>query len=54
MLWDFVPQEAKIEIMGVYTPQLVPDLDGDHVPDVIVAHGGDPLQDPGKEKREKK
>ncbi|PVD27593.1 hypothetical protein C0Q70_12757 [Pomacea canaliculata] len=47
MLWDFVPQEAKIEIMGVYTPQMVPDLDGDHVPDVIVAHGGDPLQDPG-------
>lgn len=47
LLWNFGPQEAKNDIMNLYTPQLVHDLNGDGVMDVVAIHGGDPLGDPG-------
>eukprot|EP00058_Branchiostoma_floridae_P017038 XP_002602526.1 hypothetical protein BRAFLDRAFT_93831 [Branchiostoma floridae] len=47
VLWKFGPQEAKVDMMNLYTAQFVPDRDGDGVPDVLAAHGGDPLREPG-------
>ncbi|XP_066299151.1 uncharacterized protein [Branchiostoma lanceolatum] len=47
VLWKFGPQEAKVEMMNLYTAQFLPDMDGDGVPDVLAAHGGDPLREPG-------
>ncbi|KAI8508971.1 hypothetical protein Bbelb_128190 [Branchiostoma belcheri] len=47
LLWKFGPQEAKVEMMNLYTAQFLPDMDGDGVPDVLAAHGGDPLREPG-------
>lgn len=47
LIWDFGEQEAKNKIMNLYTAQLIPDMDGDGVVDVLAVHGGDPLQDPG-------
>ena len=31
---------------NLYTPQYIDDMDGDHVPDILVSHGGDPLAEP--------
>jgi len=47
LLWQFDDADARNPIMNLYTPQLVPDMDGDGVPDILAVHGGDPLQDPG-------
>ncbi|XP_078658307.1 uncharacterized protein LOC144903766 [Branchiostoma floridae x Branchiostoma belcheri] len=47
VLWKFGPQEDKVEMMNLYTAQFLPDMDGDGVPDVLAAHGGDPLREPG-------
>lgn len=47
LLWNFGPQEAKNDIMNVYTGQFIADSDGDDIPDVLVIHGGDPLAEPG-------
>ncbi|XP_041373917.1 uncharacterized protein LOC121386932 [Gigantopelta aegis] len=47
MIWRFDDEDARNSIMNLYTAQLIPDVDGDGVPDVIAVHGGDPLQDPG-------
>lgn len=52
MLWRFRKEDAGYEgIMGIYTAQFVRDLDGDGVSDVLAAHGGDPLSEPGSEDR---
>ncbi|CAC5391774.1 unnamed protein product [Mytilus coruscus] len=51
LLWTFDKQEAKNEIMNLYTSQVVKDLDGDGVRDILAIHGGDPLQDPGSKFR---
>lgn len=47
LLWNYGPQESKNNIMNVYTPSYISDIDNDHVPDLVVAHGGDPLAEPG-------
>ena len=49
LLWNFESQEAKNDIMNLYTAQIIKDLDGDGTVDVLAIHGGDPLQDPGEE-----
>ncbi|XP_014669211.1 PREDICTED: uncharacterized protein LOC106810388 isoform X2 [Priapulus caudatus] len=51
LLWNFGPQEARNDIMNLYTPQVILDLNRDGVPDILAAHGGDPLADPGSEFR---
>ncbi|XP_048257876.1 uncharacterized protein LOC124125677 isoform X2 [Haliotis rufescens] len=51
LLWNFGDQESRNSIMNLYTAQVVADLDHDGVVDVLAAHGGDPLQDPGSEFR---
>ncbi|VDI56209.1 Hypothetical predicted protein [Mytilus galloprovincialis] len=51
LLWTFDKQEAKNEIMNLYTSQVVKDLDGDGIRDILAIHGGDPLQDPGSKFR---
>ena len=47
LIWNFDTQDAKNDIMNLYTAQLIKDIDGDGVVDVLAIHGGDPLQDPG-------
>lgn len=51
LLWNFGKQDAKNDIMNLYTPQVISDLDGDGVSDILVIHGGDPLQEPGSPHR---
>ncbi|XP_013379917.1 uncharacterized protein LOC106151285 [Lingula anatina] len=34
--------------MNVYTPQYIRDVNGDGVPDVLLAHGGDPMRESGE------
>ncbi|XP_064617640.1 uncharacterized protein LOC135481843 [Liolophura sinensis] len=51
LLWNFGSQEAKNDIMNLYTPQYIDDLDGDDVIDILITHGGDPLQNPGSKHR---
>ncbi|KAL5019654.1 hypothetical protein ScPMuIL_002546, partial [Solemya velum] len=46
-LWTFDDPVARNEIMNLYTAQVIRDLDGDDVTDILAIHGGDPLQDPG-------
>ena len=48
LIWKFDTQEAKNEIMNLYTAQIIRDLDGDGTVDVLAIHGGDPLGAPGK------
>ena len=45
LLWRFDKDDPGYEeIMGIYTPQFVRDLDGDGVLDILATHGGDPLR----------
>ena len=43
LLWMFLDAEHRNEMMNLYTPQFIHDLDGDGVLDVLQIHGGDPL-----------
>lgn len=47
LIWNFGKQEAKNDIMNLYTAQIIKDIDGDGTVDILAIHGGDPLQDPG-------
>ncbi|CAH1796048.1 unnamed protein product, partial [Owenia fusiformis] len=48
LIWNFGSEsDAHSDIMNVYTAQFVQDLDDDGFPDVLAAHGGDPLREPG-------
>lgn len=38
---------ALVDESNMYTAQLIRDVDADDVPDFVVAHGGDPLKEPG-------
>ncbi|KAL4229159.1 hypothetical protein ACF0H5_012197 [Mactra antiquata] len=51
LLWNFGKQEAKNDIMNLYTAQYIHDIDGDSIIDILTIHGGDPLQDPGSKYR---
>ncbi|KAL3885796.1 hypothetical protein ACJMK2_025834 [Sinanodonta woodiana] len=51
LLWSFESQEAKNEIMNLYTAHIIPDMDGDDTVDVLAIHGGDPLGEPGSKFR---
>lgn len=45
LLWRFTKDDPGfVEIMGIYTAQFIRDMDGDGVPEVLAAHGGDPLR----------
>ncbi|WP_114749461.1 outer membrane protein assembly factor BamB family protein [Pleomorphovibrio marinus] len=51
LFWDFDKMEAHIPLIreryfNFYNPQLIPDLDGDGVEDIIVSNGGDVLKQP--------
>ena len=46
LLWTFQDGAAQKRFSNVYTPQYIDDMDGDHVPDILVSHGGDPLAEP--------
>ena len=49
-LWDFdVDHVTHSDLMSMYTPQFIHDLNGDHVSDLLVVHGGDELSDPAQE-----
>ena len=52
LIWKFDSQEAKNEIMNLYTAQLIRDIDQDGTVDVLAIHGGDPLGAPGKSRGE--
>ncbi|XP_077484241.1 uncharacterized protein LOC144094190 [Amblyomma americanum] len=39
--------EALVERSNMYTAQNIRDVDADGTPDLLVAHGGDPLREPG-------
>ncbi|XP_069115779.1 uncharacterized protein [Argopecten irradians] len=49
LLWNF--DYGKEDIMNLYTPQIIRDLDGDETVDILTMHGGDPLQEPGSKYR---
>lgn len=51
LIWNFGKQDAKNGIMNLYTAQLIRDLDGDGVLDILAIHGGDPLQPAGSPHR---
>lgn len=38
---------ALVNESNMYTAQYIRDVDVDGVPDLVVAHGGDPLKEPG-------
>ncbi|CAN7984580.1 unnamed protein product [Ixodes hexagonus] len=42
---------ALVNESNMYTAQFIRDVDADGVPDLVVAHGGDPLKEPGSEVR---
>ncbi|KAM7290009.1 hypothetical protein ISCGN_030137 [Ixodes scapularis] len=42
---------ALVDESNMYTAQLIRDVDADDVPDFVVAHGGDPLKEPGSQVR---
>ncbi|XP_053372852.1 uncharacterized protein LOC128546395 [Mercenaria mercenaria] len=51
LIWNFGKQNAKNDIMNLYTAQIIKDIDGDGTVDILAIHGGDPLQDPGSKYR---
>ncbi|XP_067137973.1 uncharacterized protein [Centruroides vittatus] len=51
LLWKFNDTKVKIPTSNFYTPIYIRDLDHDTIPDIITIHGGDPLKEPGSEKR---
>ncbi|XP_076457343.1 uncharacterized protein LOC143291388 [Babylonia areolata] len=52
LLWRFEDGEVRNRFSNVYTPQFVHDMDGDHVPDILIVHGGDPIAQPHSKTRE--
>ncbi|KAK7105709.1 hypothetical protein V1264_017053 [Littorina saxatilis] len=52
LLWTFQNVDAKRRMSNFYTPQYIDDIDGDHVPDILAIHGGDPIAKPYSETRE--
>ncbi|KAH6930235.1 hypothetical protein HPB50_012227 [Hyalomma asiaticum] len=40
-------EEAVVERSNMYTAQHIRDVDADGTPDLLIAHGGDPLREPG-------
>lgn len=46
LLWKFQDGKVIKRNSNLYTPQYIDDMDGDHVPDILVSHGGDPLAEP--------
>ena len=46
LLWNFTGEDRQSE-MNLYTPQYIPDITGDGIPDIINIHGGDPFGEPG-------
>ncbi|REL37858.1 hypothetical protein DYD21_08740 [Rhodohalobacter sp. SW132] len=56
ILWEFLPdvtfEEAKnMGIYNFYNPQIIPDQDGDGLPDILIANGGDYTIPPYDENR---
>uniref|UniRef100_T1JFB9 FAM234A/B beta-propeller domain-containing protein n=1 Tax=Strigamia maritima TaxID=126957 RepID=T1JFB9_STRMM len=51
LMWKFESKKVKNDIMNVYTAQFVRDLNEDGVIDVLAAHGGDALAEPGSKYR---
>ena len=50
LLWNFNSNHiAHTDLMSMYTPQLVHDIDGDGISDAVIVHGGDELSDPAHE-----
>ena len=41
----------QTDLMSVYVAQVITDVDGDHVPDILAVHGGDELSDPAQEEK---
>jgi len=50
-LWSYKPESHRLfsDLMSVYDAQIVSDMNGDSVPDVLAVHGGDELSDPSLE-----
>lgn len=51
MLWVFLDSHFRDEMMNLYTPQFINDVDHDGVMDVLQIHGGDPQAEPFSKKR---
>uniref|UniRef100_A0A2C9JEN2 FAM234A/B beta-propeller domain-containing protein n=1 Tax=Biomphalaria glabrata TaxID=6526 RepID=A0A2C9JEN2_BIOGL len=51
VLWELGKAEAINPVMNFYTPQYINDITGDDIPDIILVHGGDPLQEAGSAHR---
>ncbi len=45
MIWEFFPYSSTVAadsgVLNFYTPQLIPDQNGDNIKDILVANGGD-------------
>ena len=41
----------QTDLMSVYVAQVISDVNGDHVPDILAVHGGDEVSDPGQEEK---
>ena len=50
-LWEFSDKMLQTDLMSVYVSQVISDVDGDHVPDILAAHGGDEVSDPAQEEK---
>ena len=41
----------QTDLMSVYVSQVINDVDGDNIPDILAVHGGDELSDPEQEEK---
>jgi len=40
-IWELDNPTTKLDIMSVYSPQVIMDIDNDQIDDIVVVHGGD-------------
>ena len=41
----------QTDLMSVYVAQVLNDVNGDHIPDILAVHGGDEVSDPAQEEK---
>ena len=51
ILWEFSDKMLQTDLMSVYVSQVINDVDGDNIPDILAVHGGDELSDPEQEEK---
>ena len=51
LLWEFSDKMLQTDLMSVYVAQVLNDVNGDHIPDILAVHGGDEISDPAQEEK---